>query len=160
MISGQLRLLPGVGVGIKTPHDKPRCHWGAGCGGRSEYKYLSIWKQQQKHKPVKKHMAFLAAQSRWDTRRSTGLTVEPERIRKQIFPSWTTCLNQKEEIIIKTWKTSITVLFLATLRHYQCVDFCCCCSASTWDLSILQLGCWQTSMNVIDYWPALQAKWF
>lgn len=51
MVVGQLGLLPGVGVGMETPHDRPRCQRGAGYGGRSEYKYRSVRKQQQKHKP-------------------------------------------------------------------------------------------------------------
>lgn len=58
MVAGQLGLLPGVGVGMETPHDRPRCQWGAGYGGRSEYKYRSVRKQQQKHKPKQSQKAY------------------------------------------------------------------------------------------------------
>lgn len=51
MVAGQLGLLPGVRVGMETPHNRPRYWWGAGYGGRMEYEYHGVRKQQQKHEP-------------------------------------------------------------------------------------------------------------
>lgn len=46
IVAGQLGLLPGVRVGMETPHNRPRCQRGAGYSGRTEYKYHSVRKQQ------------------------------------------------------------------------------------------------------------------
>lgn len=72
-------------------------------------------------------MAFVAVQSRWDTCRSTGRTVEPA----ESFPpeQHTCCLNHKEVVFLKRKKryqnySSLysemlqVCVFLATVRHY------------------------------------------
>ncbi len=53
MVAGQLRLLPVVRVGMETSHNRPRCQWGAGYGGRAEYKYHSTQKQQEQKQSQK-----------------------------------------------------------------------------------------------------------